>query len=45
MANKITIENVCQACEKGPCNEPCEVWYKLFEGNKVTFAELEDMNV
>ena len=39
---KLTVENVCEACSKRPCNEPCETWYKLFEGGSVSPAELED---
>lgn len=44
MITKITIENICQVCEKGPCDKPCETWYKLFEGNDITLTELEEMN-
>lgn len=36
MNDKITIENICHACEKGGrCGEPCEDWYKLLEGKPV----------
>lgn len=36
----ITIENICQACEKGPCEQPCELWYKCLEG---TIIKPEDL--
>ena len=37
---EITIENICQACEKGPCEQPCELWYKCFEGNIIKPEDL-----
>ena len=36
----ITIENICQACEKGPCEEPCELWYDCLDGKKITLQDL-----
>ena len=37
----ITIENICQACEKGPCEQPCELWYKCLEGTIIKPEDLE----
>ena len=34
---EITIENVCGACGKGPCGEPCEKWYAVLCGEPVIF--------
>lgn len=28
---EVTIENICEACGKGPCDEPCNDWYDLLE--------------
>jgi hypothetical protein len=28
---QITIENICAACGKANCAEPCEAYYKCFE--------------
>lgn len=36
----ITIENICQACEKGPCEEPCSVWYDCLEGKEIKAEDL-----
>ncbi len=30
---KITIENICSACGKGPCDSPCERWNDFLEKN------------
>lgn len=35
---KITVENICQICEKGGCTEPCEKWYDCLEGKPVDFG-------
>lgn len=33
---KLTIENICSACEIGNnCVQPCEAWYDCFEDNAV----------
>lgn len=37
---KITIENICQACAKGPCDEPCKIWYDCLAGKEIGVAEL-----
>lgn len=37
---KITVENICQACGKGPCNEPCKLWYDCLGGKEIDVAEL-----
>lgn len=39
--NELTIDNICAACGKGPCEQPCENWYKLLGGEKVTLEDLE----
>lgn len=36
----ITIENICQACEKGPCEEPCAVWYDCLDGKEIKAEDL-----
>lgn len=36
----ITVENICQACEKGPCEEPCAVWYDCLEGKEIKAEDL-----
>ena len=36
----ITIENICQACEKGPCEEPCAVWYDCLEDKEIKAEDL-----
>lgn len=38
---KLTIENVCAACGKGPCEQPCENWYKLLDGEQIKLEDLE----
>ncbi len=42
MGTEITVENICAACGKTGCDEPCEKWYKVLEGKRVTFAELAE---
>lgn len=37
---KITIEQICDACEKGPCEQPCELWYRCLNGVEVREDEL-----
>ena len=41
---QITIENICQGCEKGGCNEPCEKWYRLLSGAPVSPSEFGIIN-
>lgn len=36
----ITVENICQACEKGPCDEPCSLWYDCLEGKEIKAEDL-----
>lgn len=35
---KITIENICAACGKKGCKQPCKKWYDCFEGKPVDFG-------
>lgn len=38
MSNEeLTIENICAACGKGPCDK----WYALLSGEKITPEDLE----
>lgn len=37
----ITIENICQACEKGPCESPCDIWYDCLEGKQIKLEDLQ----
>lgn len=39
---KITVENICRACEKGPCDTPCELWYRCLEGDEIKAEELSN---
>ena len=39
-ACKITIENICSACGKGSCDEPCELWYRCLEGEVIKMEDL-----
>lgn len=39
---EITLENICQACGKKGCKEPCKKWYDLFEGKPVDFGLVEE---
>lgn len=39
---EITLENICQACGKKGCKEPCKKWYDLFEGKLVDFGLVEE---
>lgn len=39
---KITVENICQICEKNGCTEPCEKWYDCLEGKPVDFGIVEE---
>lgn len=39
---KITVENICQICEKEGCTEPCEKWYDCLEGKPVDFGLVEE---
>lgn len=39
---KITVENICRACGKGPCDAPCELWYRCLEGEEIKAEELSD---
>lgn len=36
----ITVENICQACEKGPCEQPCGLWYDCLEGKVIKAEDL-----
>lgn len=36
----ITVENICQACEKGPCEQPCGLWYDCLEGKVIKPEDL-----
>lgn len=36
----ITIENICQACEKGSCDVPCELWHQCLDGESVKPEDL-----
>lgn len=39
---EITVENICQVCEKEGCEEPCEKWYDCLEGKPVDFGIVEE---
>lgn len=39
---EITIENICAACGKGPCDAPCELWYKCLVGEKIKEEDISD---
>ena len=42
MSNEeLTIENICAACGKGPCETPSDKWYALLSGEKITPEDLE----
>ena len=38
----ITLENICDICEKEGCDEPCGKWYDCFEGKPVTFGFVDE---
>ena len=38
----ITVDNICQICEKEGCHEPCEKWYDCLEGKPVDFGIVEE---
>lgn len=38
----ITVENICDICEKEGCDEPCGKWYDCFEGKPVTFGFVDE---
>lgn len=40
----ISVENICGHCEKGPCNEPCWLWYRCLQGEKISWEELLENN-
>ena len=43
MSNEeLTIENICAACGKGPCETPCDKWYALLSGEKITPEDLKN---
>lgn len=41
MTEKITVENICDACERDemkPCTEPCAAWYDTLAGHPPDFG-------
>jgi len=35
---QITIENICQICERKGCKEPCKKYYSLIEGKSIPLS-------
>lgn len=38
----ITVENICDICEKEGCKEPCEKWYDCLVGKKADFGFVDE---
>lgn len=40
---KLTVENICDACELKPvdgCDEPCDIWYRCLQGEQISWEEI-----
>lgn len=39
---KITVENICDLCEKKGCEQPCDMWYDCLEEKPVDLGIVDD---